>query len=248
LNYVLVGYGKMGRAIQAEADNRGHRLVQIIDPDSGDGGDLTRLSPQSGIDIAFEFTSPKAAAQNVRGLLQAGVSTVCGTTGWTIDAGLENAIADSSGGLIHAPNFSVGMNLFYRLVAQAGKVFGAAGLHEPFVLEEHHRQKRDVPSGTARRLAEILIDADPLLKSVHEGNPEEPLPRDTLHVASVRCGAETGTHTVGFDGEYDRISLQHSSKGRTGFALGAVLAGEWLQKRRGQHGFGEVLEDLLNNG
>jgi len=238
----------MGQAIQAEAGKRGHHLVQIIDPSTGDGGDLTKLSSLTEVDVAFEFSWPGAAADNVRGLLEAGVSTVCGTTGWTIEARLEKVIDESTGGFIHAPNFSVGMNLFYRLVEQAGKVFGAAGLHEPFVLEEHHRQKRDVPSGTARRLADILVDVDPLLKTVHEGNPQEPLPRDTLHVTSVRCGAEAGTHTVGFDGECDRISLRHLSKGRTGFALGAVLAGEWLQNRRGQHGFGEVLEDLLGNG
>jgi 4-hydroxy-tetrahydrodipicolinate reductase len=245
LNYALVGYGKMGRSIQTEADKRGHRLVKIVDPEIDGGEGLEQLSSSSDIDVAFEFTSPAAAVKNLSVLLKSGISTVCGTTGWTIDAGFEQVIHASAAGLILAPNFSVGMNLFYRLVEQAGKVFGAAGLHEPFVMEEHHRAKRDIPSGTARKLADILIEADPQLTSVHEGNPEEPLPRDTLHVSSVRCGAEAGTHTVGFDGECDRILLKHSSRGRAGFALGAVLAGEWIQQRRGRHGFDEVLEDLL---
>ena len=200
----------------------------------------------AGAEVAFEFSRPEVAERNVRCLLGAGVSVVCGTTGWTPGPEIGELARASGVGAVIAPNFCVGMNLFYRLVGEAGKLLGSAGQHEPYVLESHHRAKRDVPSGTARRLAEQLVRSDPRLSGTHEGNPPEPLPSDLLHVASVRVGSEPGTHIVGFDGEHDTIVLRHSARGREGFALGAVMAGEWVRDKSGLHTFEPVIDELLN--
>lgn len=248
MEYAIVGLGRMGRAIEEQAARRGHRRVAAVDPaardEPGRAGGIGRET-LGGAVVAFEFTVPEAAERNVHDLLRLGISVVCGTTGWSPSAKLDAVASAYNAGLVIAPNFSVGMNLFYRLVDQAGRLFGSAGLHQPYVFEAHHRAKRDVPSGTARRLASILVEADPRLDGIHEGNPAEPLPDGTLHVASVRAGSEFGSHAVGFDGEFDKITLAHGARGRAGFALGAVLAAEWILGKSGRHGFDEVLEDLV---
>jgi 4-hydroxy-tetrahydrodipicolinate reductase len=148
-----------------------------------------------------------------------------------------------------APNFSVGMNLFYRVVTEAARAFGSVGLYDAFILESHHRGKPDAPSGTAARLATVVQEAAPSYSTVQFGCPAEgAVSRDSIHVASVRAGHEPGVHTVGFDGPYDQISLTHRGRGRGGLALGAVLAGEWIAKRRGLHGFDRVLAEIPAKG
>jgi 4-hydroxy-tetrahydrodipicolinate reductase len=238
----------MGRAIEDQADKRGHRRAAIIDssPELPSARSTVGKESLAGAEVAFEFTAAGAAEANVTALLEAGVCVVCGTTGWQPSPALEAAARESAAGVVIAPNFSVGMNLFYRLVREAGMLFGAVGLHEPFVFESHHRGKLDAPSGTARKLASILVGAVPGLQEAVEGNPQGRLPAGTLHVASLRAGHEPGSHTVGFDGEFDKIVLSHAARSRAGFALGAVLAAEWIRGRRGLHGFEEVLQEKID--
>lgn len=245
MKFALVGYGRMGHAIERQAVARGHELAATLD-----AGAMDTAGPGSfdGVDVALEFTRPEAAGGNVLRLLQCGIPVVCGTTGWTPGASVERAARERGVGAVIAPNFSVGMNLFYRLAREAARLFGEAGLHQPYLLEAHHRAKRDVPSGTSRRLAQIVIAQDPRLTGVHEGNPSEPLPPDQLHVASIRAGSEPGTHVLGFDGEHDAVLLKHSARGRAGFALGAVMAAEWVRERGGLHDFEPVLDALLESG
>jgi 4-hydroxy-tetrahydrodipicolinate reductase len=250
VRYALVGYGRMGRAIDGIAGGRGHERVSIIDPGLGADGAHSGIDDDAleDVEVAFEFTHPEAAEANVVALLEAGVAVVCGTTGW--DANSErvgHAVEGSKAGVVVAPNFSPGMNLFYALVREASRMMGTIGGYEPFVVETHHRAKRDAPSGTARNLADIMQNAGGW--DIHVGDPRgDALPRSTVHVASVRAGFEPGTHTVGFDGEHDVVSLRHRARGRGGFSLGAVLAAEWIVGRRGAHDFEEVLDDLLNKG
>jgi len=247
VNYAIVGYGRMGRAVDELASSRGHARKAIVDPTGQGPGALPEIGAADlgAVDVAFEFTLPAAAERNVIELLRSGVAVICGTTGWRPSAAAEREMRESAAGVIVAPNGSVGMDLCYRLVREAARLYGGAGLHQAYVLEAHHRGKKDVPSGTARRLASILLEADPRLRAVHEGNPPEPLPDGTLHVASVRAGSEPGAHTVGYDGEFDRITLTHAARSRAGFALGAVLAAEWIADRPGLHGFDEVLEAMV---
>jgi 4-hydroxy-tetrahydrodipicolinate reductase len=237
----------MGRAIEKQADNRGHAMVSIIDPAVAERGahSAVELQALAGAEVAFEFTGGAAAEANLLALLDAGVSVVCGTTGWKRGPKLAEAARASDAGAVIAPNFSVGMNLFYRLVREAGRLYGAAGLHEPYIFEAHHRGKKDSPSGTARQLASILVEADDRLERVHEGNPDGKLPDGTLHVASLRAGSEPGSHTVGFDGQFDKIELSHSARSRDGFALGSVLAAEWVLGKSGLYAFEDVLQDLI---
>lgn len=245
MNYALVGYGKMGRAIDDLARARGHvrRAVVAGAPPGG-----LRAQALGGADVAFEFTRPAAAPANVLALVQSGVGVVCGTTGWEIDDELRRAADAGTAAVVVAPNFSIGMNLFLRIVGDAAARLGRVGLYDPFVHEAHHRGKRDVPSGTARRLAATLIAGDARRRTVVEGNPAERLPADAVQISSTRAGSEPGRHLVGFDGEHELILLEHRSRGREGFALGAVLAAEWLRGRRGLHRFEEILDDVLERG
>jgi len=228
MDYLLVGYGKMGRAIDDIAQARGHRRQGTLD---------TRKATPPVADgplVAFEFTDPRAARDNVLALLEAGIHVVCGTTGWQPDARVRQAAESGAVGAVLAPNLSVGVNLFYRAVRTASLTLLGSGLYEAYIVESHHRHKRDAPSGTALRLAEQVRDACPDVA---------PPP-----ISSLRAGHEPGRHTVGFDGEFDTVELTHRARSRGGFALGAVLAAEWLIGRQGIHDFEPVLEGLLEQG
>jgi len=250
MNYALVGWGRMGQAIDSVAKDRGHQRIAVIDPELEGDGICNSLDAAdlSGAEVAFEFTHPGAAESNVVGLLEAGVAVVCGTTGWNVGSEkLQQAAKTSKAGAVIAPNFSLGMNMFYAVVRDASRMVGAVGSYEPCIVETHHRGKRDAPSGTARELARLMSETGGW--SVHVGDPDDrPIPSGTIHVASVRAGFEPGSHTVSFDGEHDSMHLTHHARGRGGFALGSVLAGEWVVGRRGVHAFDSVLDALLKEG
>lgn len=250
MRYALVGYGRMGREIDEVARERGHRRVVVFDPEADGRGVRKRFDPRalSDVDVAFEFTRPAEAERNVELLVDAGVSVVCGTTGWTPGRGLRKVARERGAGVIVAPNFSPGMSLFYRLVKEAAATLGAAGFHDPYLYELHHRGKVDAPSGTARRLAEVVATGDPRLPGIVEGDPGGKLPDGAMHVVGIRAGSEPGTHVVGFDSPFDTIELHHRARGRSGFALGAVLAAEWVRTRPGLHAFERVVDQILKTG
>lgn len=247
MNYALVGYGRMGREIERVAEGRGHELAVIVDPAvEGDRVQHTLEPAQwTGVDVAFEFSTPETAAANVETLARAGLGVVCGTTGWEPD---RDRLSSARGGVVLAANFSVGMNLFYRIVDQAARCLSPLAMYDRYVLETHHRGKVDAPSGTARALAERIRSLDPSRPEIEFGcESAGPVGPGAIHVASVRAGHEPGTHVIGFDGEHDVIRLTHSARGRGGFALGAVLAAEWIRGRTEVCSFDEVLEDLLQS-
>jgi 4-hydroxy-tetrahydrodipicolinate reductase len=221
--------------VERAANGRGHDCVAILDPAhaSPAGARGAELAASRQAEVAFEFTTPRAASGNVEALLRAGIPVVCGTTGWDPAAKKIDAALRAGGAtLIAEPNFSVGMHLFAGVVALAARAFGGTRLYDPWIVESHHRGKADAPSGTARRLAQVVQEEGPR----DAGAPQ---------VTSVRAGHEPGTHTVGFDGEHDLVTLTHRARGRGGFALGAVLAAEWLRGKKGRHTFAEVVEDLI---
>ena len=242
MRYALIGYGRMGRAVDEQARARGHERTAIVD---GAGAAVPGATELHGARVAFEFTTPDAAERNIRGLLEAGSSVVCGTTGFEPRPALAEVAEAAGVGLLIAPNFSIGVQLFFRAVGETARAFATLELYDAFVQEEHHRAKLDAPSGTARRLASILLEADPRLERVVEGHARGPLPQGALSVVATRAGFEPGTHRVGFDGPHDRVTLEHRARGREGFALGAVLAAEWLVGRRGRHEFDEVLDAIV---
>jgi 4-hydroxy-tetrahydrodipicolinate reductase len=250
MRYALVGHGRMGHAIATEAARRGHEQVARLDSEDAlrlTDGTLT-AADLGDAEVVFEFTIPAAARHNVLTLTGLGIPVVCGTTGWELDRESRKALGDAPAGAVIGANFSLGMRLFTRIVGEASRLFAAADSHRASIFESHHTGKRDAPSGTARELSRILLDTDPRLRSVHEGNTDGTLPAGALHVVSLRVESEPGTHTVSFDGEYDRVALTHRARGRAGFAAGAVLAGEWIRGRTGLYEFDQVVEDLLSTG
>jgi len=230
----VVGYGKMGREVAAVLRDRHHEAVITLQ-----GKEYPKDCP-----VGIDFTEPGAVLANARAALAARARYVIGTTGWDAQMpDLKRAVQEAKGGVVHAANFSLGVNLFYKVVRDAARLFAQFPDYDPYVLEKHHRQKKDAPSGTAKALAEILISS---------GGPRRQaatalagaLPDASFHVAAVRAGGIVGEHTVGFDSGGDEVLLEHRARTRRGFALGAVLAAEWIATRTGLHTFEEVVDDL----
>ncbi|MFL6228330.1 MAG: 4-hydroxy-tetrahydrodipicolinate reductase, partial [Pyrinomonadaceae bacterium] len=172
-----------------------------------------------------------AVLRNVEACARAHVPLVEGATGWNdqLDAA-RSTVQEHAGALVYGANFSVGVNVFYRIVARAAELFAAVEGYESFIEEAHHSRKRDAPSGTALKLKEILAAR----------LPDQPIP-----VASTRAGHIPGTHRVGFDSAADQITLTHTARSREGFAAGALLAARWAQGRRGVYEFSEVMDEVL---
>jgi len=229
MNIALIGYGKMGHIIEAIALKRGHKVVCIIDQDNP--GDFESEAFASA-DVAIEFTTPQTAEQNIRRAWAAGVPVVCGTTGWDVES-LKQQLLHNSTQPLHYPtlslmwssNYSVGVNILFALNKQLAKFMKAYPEYVPHMTEVHHIHKLDAPSGTAKTLQEAI--------------GEERLA--VADIESIREGEVPGTHTVTWDSEVDSISISHSAKSREGFALGAVIAAEWMKGKTGWHEFTEVI-------
>lgn len=234
----------MGREIAEVAVSRGHRLAAVIHPSSDEPRRRSvGREALAGADVAIEFTRPDAAVANIAALLECGCRhIVVGTTGWKDRLPtVERMVREARGGLVHADNFSLGMALYTRVVERAAGLLGQAG-YASWIAEWHHAGKRDAPSGTARSLAGVVERAVPGTTR-HEGDLREGLPPGTFPVAAIRAGWIPGTHTVGFESEFDSIELTHRARGRGGFALGAVLAAEWIVDREGVFTFSDLLDD-----
>ena len=236
MRVAIVGHGKMGREVEGVLRERGH------DPVVAERGTFPADCP-----VGIDFTRAEAVPGNVDRALAAGARYVVGTTGWTdrLDA-VRGRVEAAGGGLVHAPNFSLGVNLYYRIVRSAALLLAPFPDYDPYVLERHHRQKKDAPSGTARALAAILQSAEGRRRTAVT-TLEGALPDEAFHVAALRAGGIVGDHTVGFDSGGDEILIEHRARSRRGFAQGAVLAAEWIVNRNGFYDFGAVLDDRLRS-
>jgi 4-hydroxy-tetrahydrodipicolinate reductase len=234
MRVAIVGYGKMGHEVEGVLRERGHEVV--VAP---------RGSFPSGCAVGIDFTRGDAVLANLDRALAAQARYVVGTTGWAdrLDE-VRRRVAAAQGGLVHAPNFSLGVNLYYRIVRSAAALLAPFPDYDPYVLERHHRQKKDAPSGTAKVLAAIVEDSGGHRRKA-ASSLAAPLADDAFHVGSLRAGGIVGEHTVGFDSGGDEILLEHRARSRRGFAQGAVLAAEWIAGRSGVHLFEEVLDQLL---
>lgn len=229
MKVALIGYGKMGHMIESIALERGHKIVCIIDQNN-----LCDFESEAfaSADVAIEFTTPQTAEQNIRRAWAAGVPVVCGTTGWDVES-LKQQLLHNSTQPLHYPtlslmwssNYSIGVNILFALNRQLAKLMVAYPDYTPHMTEVHHIHKLDAPSGTAKTLQEAI--------------GEERLP--IADVESIREGEVTGIHTVVWDSEVDTISISHAAKSRKGFALGAVIAAEWMLGKTGWHDFSEVI-------
>ena len=234
MNLALIGYGKMGHIIAQVARRRGHEIVCIIDRDNT--SDFLS-SAFSQADVAIEFSTPATAEANIRASWQAGVPVVCGTTGWNVSR-LRDELCDAAEccqtdkhALLWSSNFSVGVNIFFALNKRLAGLLADYPDYLPSITETHHIHKLDAPSGTAKTLAE---DIERFKLQVSGTKLQVP-------IESIREGEVPGVHTVTWDSPVDTISITHSAKSREGFALGAVLAAEWLKGKTGWHTMDEVL-------
>jgi 4-hydroxy-tetrahydrodipicolinate reductase len=230
LNIAVIGHGAMGRLVESLALVEGH--VIRIAPSARDGRrDVETLSEWlTGSDVAIDFTVADAVLTNVEACARAKVPLVEGTTGWKErQQEVMRIIEEQDGALVYGANFSVGVNLFYRVVGFATELFSAVEGYDAFIEEAHHKRKRDAPSGTALALKEIMHV---------RGQAEVP-------VSSTRAGYIPGTHRVGFDSAADQITLTHTARSREGFAAGALFAARWIVGRKGIYEFSDVLDDYL---
>jgi 4-hydroxy-tetrahydrodipicolinate reductase len=230
LGLAIVGYGKMGKLIERLAPEHGFEVRARFGGNHNSHTPALSHETLRGVDVAVEFTTPQAAAENIRRLAGLGVNTVVGTTGWLdqLPAARE-AVEQGKTGLVWAPNFSVGVNLFFQAVAQAAALFAKHSEYEAWGWEIHHAAKKDAPSGTLKRVAEEM-------RAAGYARP--------VGLSANRAGTHPGTHEIGFDSVADTVTLRHTARSREGFAHGALRAARWLAGKKGFFEFKEILGEL----
>jgi 4-hydroxy-tetrahydrodipicolinate reductase len=236
MNIALIGYGKMGQAIETIALEKGHTIVLKIDINNAH--EFTKENIAKA-DVAIEFTGPHSAFSNVMKCLEFGIPVVCGSTGW-LDKWVEvkNYCEQQNGTLIYASNYSIGVNLFFELNTRLAKLMSGYPQYDVVMEEIHHTQKKDAPSGTAITLAEQVLENIPTKKlwvNHLSDNPEE------LEIISERIDPAPGTHKIKYTSTVDDIEIIHTAHNRVGFAGGAVLAAEFTAGKKGIFGMKQVL-------
>jgi len=233
MKLALFGQGGMGSLVEARSREAGYEITAVFTDRDARRAVGEIAAALKGADVAVDFSVGAAVPDHVRASVKAGVPLVEGTTGWAkeLDA-VRRIVTDGKGALVYGANFSIGVNLFYRIVAAAAQQLGRDPTYGAFIEEAHHVRKKDAPSGTALKLKEIVAKVF----------------GDGVSVASTRAGNIPGTHRVGFDGIADQILLTHTARSREGFAAGALLAARWIVGRKGVYEFADVLDEMLGPG
>ena len=228
MNVALIGYGKMGHEIERILVERGHQIVLIIDVNNTQDLNAEKLSEA---DVAIEFTTPGTAYGNVVTCLECGVPVVCGTTAWLDKLPQIEALCKAKNGtFFYASNYSVGVNIFFEINRRLAELMNAFPEYDVTVEEVHHTQKKDSPSGTAVTLAEDIVTR---LDRKQQWVGETTTDPASLEVLGIRRSVVPGIHTVTYESSVDTITMTHSAKSRQGFALGAVLAAEFIRDKKG---------------
>lgn len=227
MKLAIVGYGKMGRLIEQLAPEYGFEVALKLDEfNNADYSGMTEENFRD-IGVAVEFSVPEAVVGNIERLAALGVNTVVGTTGWTAQLDRVRALAaEKNIGVVWSPNYSIGVNVFFRLVSEAARLLAGESAYGAWAWEIHHITKKDAPSGTLLKLVEEM-------KKAGYGR--------SIDLGSNRAGAHPGTHEIGFDSAADTITLRHAARSREGFARGALKAAQWIAGKKGFHEFTEVL-------
>lgn len=237
MKIALVGYGRMGREVERVALARGHEICAVFD----ENAPLQPGSDLHAAEVMIDFSLADAVLDVLKTAARAGVPVVEGTTGWQDVMAQVRDIPNLT--MIHSPNFSVGVYQFMQLARQAGTLLGSLG-YDCYVHEVHHRGKADSPSGTARKLASMMLETLPEKRRLLEGDCNRRIETEELQVSSTRVGRVPGTHEVGFDSESDTIILRHEAHGREGLARGAVLAAEWIVNKTGIFSMDQFMDSL----
>ena len=229
MNLAIIGYGKMGHLVEQFAPEYGFDVPLRLDIAENENGQGITRERFRGIDVAVDFSTPAAVLTDIERLSSAGINAVIGTTGWTEQMDRAKAAVEKGRiGLVWSPNFSIGVNIFLRLVAEASRQFATYKEYGAWAWEIHHITKKDAPSGTMLKMVEEMKRADPNRR---------------VDVTASRAGAHPGTHEIGFDSGADTITLRHTARSREGFARGALSAAKWVVGKRGWFEFSEVLFD-----
>ncbi len=236
MNIALIGYGKMGKAIEEIAIGRGHKIVLKVSIDNTEDNTIDNIRKA---DVAIEFTGPDSAFENINRCFEAGVPVVSGSTGW-VDR-YEEAVwncKEQNAALLYASNFSIGVNIFFEINKRLAQLMATQKEYEVSMEETHHTQKLDAPSGTAITLAEQILAVNPF-KNEWVNKPSEK--KNDLVIISKREDPAPGTHAIKYHSAVDDIEIIHTAHSRTGFALGAVLAAEFLAGKKGIYKMADVL-------
>jgi 4-hydroxy-tetrahydrodipicolinate reductase len=237
MQIALIGYGKMGKAIEEIAKARGHKIGLKIN--SSNKKDLTKENLGKN-DVAIEFTGPHSAVANIETCLEASIPVICGSTGWTNKLEeVKRSVSNKNGSFLYASNFSVGVNIFFEVNKKLAELMRAQKDYEVILEEIHHTQKKDAPSGTAITLAEQILER--LKRKKQWVNDLSDNPED-LEIISQRIDPTPGTHTVKYSSAIDDIEIMHTAHSRKGFALGAVIAAEFLKDKKGFFSMKDVLQ------
>ncbi len=229
MKIALVGYGKMGKLIHQLAPEFGIEVGPKLDEFNNANGESFTPQIFDGVDVAIEFSTPHTVVANIERLAALGVNTVVGTTGWAKDFDrVKQIVRANNVGLVWSPNFSIGVQVFFRLVSEAARLLEGHPEYGAWAWEIHHDTKADAPSGTLLKLVESMKTAG------YTRN---------IDVSSNRAGRHPGTHDIGFDSQADTLTLRHAARSREGFARGALKAAQWIDGKRGIYEFGETLFD-----
>jgi 4-hydroxy-tetrahydrodipicolinate reductase len=226
MKILLIGHGKMGKAIEEFAIQRGHSLVATVDVK-----DTLMPTLAEQADVAIEFTHPDAAFNNIKFCLEHNLPILSGTTGWLDKMPeIEKICKEKNGTFLYASNFSIGVNLFFKLNKFLAKLMSPHTQYKPSMVEVHHTHKKDAPSGTAITLAEGIISEH---QHFNKWKNEAKTENGEISIVSERIGEVPGTHKITFKSEVDQISIEHEAYSRDGFVQGAVLVAEWLPSQKG---------------
>lgn len=232
MKLALIGYGAMGQLVANLATAAGDEIGFTVTSKDASSEPQQLAESLQGHDVAVDFSASSAVLRNIEACALAGVPLVEGTTGWqNREAEARRLIEVHNGTLVYGANFSLGVNVFYRIVSQAARMMAGLDQYQAFMEEEHHARKRDAPSGTALKLKDLMSEH---IKA-------------EIPIASVRAGHIPGTHRVGFDSAADQITLTHMARSREGFAAGALLAARWVVGRKGVFEFTEVIDEMLKS-
>ena len=232
MKIALIGYGAMGKLIANSAESKNHEIAVIIDEADANLSADKLAEKLKAAEVAIDFSSAEAVKRNMKTCVLAKIPLVEGTTGWNSEREeIKQFIKANDGAFVFGANFSVGVNLFYRVADLASELFAKFEDYEAFIEERHHSRKKDAPSGTALKLKDLVA---------------KHITKD-FSVSATRAGNIPGTHIVGFDGTADTIELIHTARSREGFASGAILAAEWICGKKGFYEFTDVMDEILGS-
>lgn len=241
MKIALVGFGKMGKEIENLISEAGVHQVVSISYDNP-AGKLDKEGIKKA-DVVIDFSSPEIVVDTIKEVLSLGVNMVIGTTGWYENlTKVKSLVLKNKRGLIYGGNFSIGANIFFRVVNFASAFCNKYG-YDPAGFEIHHVGKKDSPSGTAKKLADIILKNFPKKKKVETGRLDRQIKEDEFHFASLRVGQNPGYHEIIFDSPADAIKLSHTAHSRRGFAQGAIVAAEFIKGKKGLYSFDEIFKD-----